>query len=65
MHHFELADITFANKGLLRICFVVPIVFLFIFNMIGCVSSFTSSSTNHASKKRLKVCIYKCIINVS
>ena len=61
VHHFELADISFPKNGVIRFSAVVPIVLLFVFNMIGCVNSFTSSSTNHGSKKRLKV---RCYCNV-
>jgi len=51
VHHFEIADAAF--KGVKRLFLVIPIVFLFVGNMAGCVASLSTPS--HASKKRLKV----------
>ena len=50
IHLYEVADQTF--KGLTRLLTVVPLLFLFIGNLAGAVSSVTSPS--HSAKKRLK-----------
>lgn len=50
IHHYEIADQAF--KGIFRLIVVVPLVLLFVANLAGVVSSFSSSG--HATKKRLK-----------
>jgi len=54
VHHYELADLSF--KGTTRLIMVFPPIMLFLGNMIGCVVSVMSSSSNASkgSKKRLK-----------
>lgn len=51
MHHFEIAD---SFKGAKRIVFVVPIVALFLGNLLACVTAFTSGLSSHVSKRRSK-----------
>lgn len=54
VHHYELADQSF--KGKVRLIMVFPTICVFLFNMIGCVASLMSSSTNASrnAKKRMK-----------
>lgn len=51
IHHFEMADVSF--HGLTRALLVLPIIALFVGNMIGCVATFTPP--NHKTKNRLKL----------
>mmetsp|Transcript_14713 Transcript_14713/g.22807 ORF Transcript_14713/g.22807 Transcript_14713/m.22807 type:complete len:255 (-) Transcript_14713:263-1027(-) len=51
VHHFEIAD---SFKGAKRVFLVVPIVALFLGNLLACVTAFTSGLSSHVSKRRSK-----------
>jgi len=65
VHHYELADATFASRthnntglraSLLRIVIVTPLVVLFLGEMMGAILGVTGGGSNasHTTKKRLK-----------
>jgi len=59
LHLFEMADQALRNRGFVRSLLVTPLVFLFLFNLIGAITSVMQSSndksTQHGrAKRRLK-----------
>lgn len=60
IHLYEVADLLYQGKGLLRLMVVIPLCILFIANLLGAIVSMiepaipTSPSSSSATKKRLK-----------